>query len=257
MPTRETQWPAGTPCWVDLAVPDVKAATEFYGPVVGWSFFDSGEDFGHFNIAQTNGKAAAGIGPVLQEGQPSVWTVYLASDDADATAKLITDNGGTVLAGPIDIAGNGRMLVALDAAGAAFGVWQAVGQIGIEVYNEPGSLVWEDARLPDPAAGKRFYSAVFGYGYQPVEGAPGDYETFTVNGEVAGGMGGMMGAPEGTPGHWVPYFGVADVDAAVAAAERGGGTVLMRPENTPFGRMGVIADPFGAVFSVHREVTEE
>ncbi|MHA6793617.1 VOC family protein [Pseudonocardia bannensis] len=257
MPTRETPWPAGTPCWVDIAVPDVKAATEFYGPVIGWSFFDSGEDFGHFNIAQTDGKAAAGIGPIMQEGQPSAWTLYMASDDVDATAKLITDNGGTVLAGPMDIAGNGRMLVALDPTGAAFGVWQAMGQVGIEVYNEPGSLVWEDARLHDPAAAKRFYSAVFGYTYQPVEGAPEDYDTFCVNGEIAGGMGGMMGAAEGTPSHWAPYFGVADVDASVATAERGGGFVLMPATDTPFGRMAILTDPFGAVFSVHGQNSDQ
>ncbi len=257
MPIRETSWPAGTPCWVALAVPDIVAATEFYGPVLGWSFHDSGEEFGHYHICLTNGKAAAAIGPLMQEGQPTVWTVHLASDDADATATLITENGGTILVPPFDVAGNGRMCVALDAAGAAFGVWQAAGQIGIGIYNEPGSLVWEDARLPDPAAGKAFYSAVFGYTYQPVEGAPDDYETFSVDGEVAGGMGGLMGAPEGTPAHWLPYFGTADVDAAVAAAEHGGGTVMMAPENTPFGRMGVLVDPFGAAFSVHGEVTGE
>ena len=30
----------------------------------------------------------------------------------------------------------------------------------------------------------------------------------------------MMGTPEGTPSHWLTYFSVADVDAAVAAADR-------------------------------------
>ncbi len=255
MPTRDSQWPAGTPCWVDLAVPDVKAATEFYGSVIGWSFVDSGEEYGHYHIAQTSGKAAAAIGPIMQEGQPSAWTVYLASDDADATAKLVTDNGGTVLVPPMDIPGNGRMLVALDAAGGAFGVWQALGMNGMEIFNEPGTMVWEDARLSDPVAGKQFYTAVFGFTYGPVEGAPEDYETFSVDGEIRGGVGGMMGAPEGTPSHWLPYFSVADVDAAASAAEGGGGTVLMAPVSTPFGRMSIVTDPFGAVFSLHGEVT--
>ena len=50
MPTRSDPWPAGTPCWVDLGAPDVAASTAFYGAVLGWSFFDSGEEFGHFNI---------------------------------------------------------------------------------------------------------------------------------------------------------------------------------------------------------------
>jgi predicted enzyme related to lactoylglutathione lyase len=255
MPIRDTPWPNGTPCWTDLAVPDIAAATQFYSAVIGWSFVDSGEDFGHYNVAQTNGRAAAAIGPLQQEGQPSVWTIYLASDDADATAKLVGENGGRVLVEPMDIPGTGRMCIALDAAGGTFGVWQAAGVIGAEIYNEAGSMVWEDARLADPAAGKRFYSAVFGYTYAPVEGTPDDYETFSVNGEVAGGMGGMMGAPEGTPSHWMPYFSVPDVDAAVAAAERGGGTVTMPPMDTPYGLMSGLVDPFGAVFSLHGEVS--
>jgi predicted enzyme related to lactoylglutathione lyase len=255
MPTRDTSWPAGTPCWVDLAAPDVAAATAFYGDVVGWSFIDSGEQYGHYHVAQTGGRAAAAIGPIQMEGQPAVWTVYLASDDADATAKLVGENGGTVVAGPMDIPENGRMLVATDPTGGVFGVWQATSMIGMEVYNEPGSVVWEDARLTDPEAGRRFYTAVFGYTYDRVDDEMPDYRTFAVRGEVAGGIGGMMGAPEGTPSHWLPYFGVADVDAAVAAAERSGGTVVMPPENTPFGRMGVLVDPFGATFAVHGENT--
>ena len=80
-----------------------------------------------------DGRAAAGIGPVMQEGQPSAWTVYLASDDADATAKLIGEHGGSIFAGPMDIPGNGRMLIAADPTGGVFGVWQQTGMIGSAV----------------------------------------------------------------------------------------------------------------------------
>ena len=44
---------------------------------------------------------------------------------------------------------------------------------------------------------------------------------------------------------------MADVDAAVAAAGGGGGSVVMPATDTPFGRMGIVQDPFGAVFAVH------
>jgi predicted enzyme related to lactoylglutathione lyase len=250
MSHRDTPWPAGTPCWVDIAVPDLPAATAFYGAVLGWTFVDSGEEFGHYNIAQVDGRAAAAIGPIMQEGTPTVWTVYLASEDADATAKLITENGGTLLFPPMEIPGSGRMSVALDPDGGAFGVWQALGMNGFGVANEPGSVTWTDARLTDVDAGKEFYSAVFGYTYQPVPGAPDDYGTVHAGGDPVGGMGGMMGGPSGAPAHWLTYFAVADADAAVAAAQQGGGSVVMPLEDTPFGRMGVLTDPFGATFAV-------
>jgi uncharacterized protein len=256
MSTRDTPWPTGTPCWVELAVPDVKAATDFYGPVMGWTFTDTGEEYEHYHLCQVGDRVAATIGPLQQQGQPVAWTIFLASDDVDGTAKLVAENGGTVIVDPLDIGDQGRMLVALDSAGGAFGVWQAGETVGVGIVNEPGSLVWEDCRLTDVDAGKRFYSSVFGYTYDPVPGTPSDYTTFSVNGEVAGGIGGMFGAPEGTPSHWVAYFSVADVDTALAAVERGGGSVRHGPEDTPFGRMATVTDPFGAVFSVHGPTTE-
>jgi uncharacterized protein len=249
MSHRDAPWPAGTPCWVDLAVPDVTAAAAFYSDVIGWSFVDSGEEFGHYHIAQTGGRAAAAIGPVMQEGQPSFWTTYLATEDADGTAKLITENGGTLLFEPMDIPGNGRMAVALDPSGGAFGIWQAAGMNGFEIANEPGSVTWNDARVGDADAAKAFYTAVFGYTYEEVPDAPDGYTTILAGGQPVAGI---VGAPEGVPAHWLTYFSVADVDVAIATAARSGATVLMPAEDTDFGRIGIVTDPFGATFALHR-----
>lgn len=38
MSTRTSPWPAGFPCWTDLMAPDVDAAKEFYGSVLGWTY---------------------------------------------------------------------------------------------------------------------------------------------------------------------------------------------------------------------------
>jgi predicted enzyme related to lactoylglutathione lyase len=54
----------------------------------------------------------------------------------------------------------------------------------------------------------------------------------------------------GTPNHWHVYFGVADADATVAKATELGGSVLVPAFDSPVGRMAVIADPHGAVFSI-------
>jgi hypothetical protein len=60
----------------------------------------------------------------------------------------------------------------------------------------------------------------------------------------------MMGAPSGTPSHWLAYFAVADVDAACAAAKSGGGALLSEPMDTTFGRMAFLTDPDGAPFAL-------
>src|SRR4051794_41834404 len=89
MSTRTDPWPAGTPCWVDLAVPDVEAAVAFYADVVGWTFVDTGPDYGGYPIAQGDGPAAAGIGPGMEEGQPAGPTGCPPSDHVRATPKLV------------------------------------------------------------------------------------------------------------------------------------------------------------------------
>lgn len=249
MTIRTSPWPAGVPCWADVTVPDVEATKAFYAEVLGWTYQDLGDDYNGYVIAEARGAAAAGISP-RQADEPAAWRLFFASDDADKTAAAIADHGGTVTLGPGDVGPMGRALYATDPTGVAFGVWQAGTLIGAGVVNEPGGLIWEDLRSPDPDASRAFYAGVFGYRMDTLPAAGPDYTTFALAGEDAprGGIGGMMGADG--PAHWLSYFGVPDTDAAVAAAERGGGAVVSPAFATPYGRMAGLADPDGAVFWV-------
>ena len=98
-----------------------------------------------------NGKYVAAASPPQQEGMPSYWTTYLASDDVDDTAAKIRDAGGTVFMDPFDVFDSGRMTVAQDPTGATFGVWQAKEHIGAQLANEHGTLLWNQCHTPDPA----------------------------------------------------------------------------------------------------------
>jgi len=49
---------------------------------------------------------------------------------------------------------------------------------------------------------------------------------------------------------WDTWFGSADPDGAARLAPDLGGTLLMGPVDTEHGRLGVLTDPSGAVFSV-------
>ena len=110
--------------------------------------------------------------------------------------------------------------------------------------------MWEDLRSTDPDAARAFYTEVFGHRMAPMPDAAPDYALFHLGDEQIplGGIGGMMGAPEDTPSHWLVYFCVPDADAAIAAAERGGGSTLGPAFDSPYGRMAAINDPWGAVF---------
>jgi uncharacterized protein len=244
MSTRTTPWPSGVPCWVELTSPDVDAAKAFYSAVCGWDYDEAGPEFGGYVTAQVDGQAAAGITP-RQEGAPVAWTPYLASDDVDATARAVTDNGGTLVVPPGDVGDLGRMCLATEPGGGVFGVWQHGAMIGAGSTNAPGGLTWEDLRSSDPDAARSFFGAVFGYHFDAIPDAPGDYTTFALAGQEAplGGVGGL--GDESGPG-WAIYFGVTDADAAVAAATASGGSVRSEPFDTPYGRMAGLTDPGGA-----------
>ena len=252
MSTRDEAWPLGTPSWVDLSSPDVASSNEFYRRLFGWEIMDTGEEMGHYGICMINGRAAAGIGPT-QPGAagPPAWTTYIAVDDAEKTAEAIAANGGTVVMAPMEVPGQGRMAIAADPTGAFFGIWQAQGMIGEGVYNEPGAVSWNEQISRDPDRARQFYSAVFGYTFDPVEGGDPYWTFTTADGRMAGGLGAMpQGGREETPAHWMTYFGVASTDEAASRAGSAGGTVAQPPFTTPFGRIAAIVDPHGAMFMI-------
>jgi uncharacterized protein len=235
------------PCWAELTVPDPDAARAFYAALLGWDYGISAADVGGYTVGLVGDRAAGGIGP-LPDGGEVGWTLYFASEDVDATAATVSENGGTLLVGPEDVAELGRMVIAKDPAGATFGLWQAGTTIGAGVVNESGTLVWEDLRSTDPDAARSFYCALFGYTTAPIEMAGPKYTTFALPHEDAplGGIGPMF--DQDGPSRWLLYFAVADIDAAVAAAQSNGGSVLKGDMTSPFGRMAALADPAGAAF---------
>jgi predicted enzyme related to lactoylglutathione lyase len=250
--TRDTRWPAGTPCWVDVSVDDVPKAIAFYQALFGWDIELGGPEVGGYSIAHSGGRIVAAVSPKMgAPDAPSVWTTYLATDDTDATAAKVKGAGGQVLAGPMDVMEEGRMAVAMDPAGAAFGLWQGERTTGLGVANEPGALVWNEQFSRDLRGSQAFYQAVFGYGYQDMSGDGFKYATLMVDGHEVGGIGEY---PEGTPAEipaaWGAYFAVTDTDAAMAKVTELGGHTVQPPMDTPFGRIGVVADNQGAVFSL-------
>ncbi len=227
-------------------VPDPAAVKPFYEAVLGWTFTEPDDAFGGYVMALKGEAPVAGMGPQADGGR-TAWTMYFASDDADAAAAGVRAAGGTVLRDPDDVGPLGRMFVADDPTGARFGVWQAGTFPGSAVSNEPGSLIWEDLRSTEPDAAREFYAAVFGHEYSPMDMASPDYMTFATAGDdrPRGGMGGMMGA-EGVGSHWLLYFSVDDLEESLAAATAHGGAVPIPPFETPFGPMAGITDPSGA-----------
>jgi predicted enzyme related to lactoylglutathione lyase len=240
MVIRSSPWPAGTPCWVDVAVSDVARAADFYAGLFGWRV--TPDDSGYAMCA-LDGHAVAGIG----SGRRATWTTYLAADDVTATVAAAVAEGATVLAAPFDVRDAGRMAVLADPFGAVVGVWQAGTRVGAAVANEVGALVWNELRCADLPAAKAFYAAAFGHAHDdlPAGAYVSEYAMVTVDGTTVGGLCAADG-----PAHWMTYFEVVSTDASVRLVADLGGAVVSPPADTAYGRIAVVSDDQGAVFSL-------
>jgi predicted enzyme related to lactoylglutathione lyase len=253
-----SEYAPGTPSWVDLASPDPDAAANFYGGLFGWDAIETGpvEETGGYRMLQLGGRNVAGLGPTQGEGQPAMWTTYVATDDADSLAAKVRDAGGQVVMEPFDVLGVGRMAVFVDPGGAYFSVWQPQSHHGADLVNEPGALCWNELATRDIDAAKAFYAAVFGWDAETNAYGETSYSEWKLGGRSIGGMIAMNEQwPAEVPPHWMVYFAVDDADAAVGRAQELGGKVAVPPTDTPAGRFAVLNDPHGAVFSVIRLAT--
>ena len=119
-----------------------------------------------------------------------------------------------------------------------------------------GTFCWVDVAVTDAEAAKEFYGSLFGWepADQNIEGGI----TYTMLRREGGDVGGLYALSEemksrGVPPHWMSYIAVDDVDDVARRATELGGAVMMEPFDIPdIGRMAVISDPTGAVFSLWR-----
>lgn len=256
MTVRDTPWPPGTPCWVDLMTTDQPAAREFYSALFGWQIDVGGEETGNYGMASLSGNSVAGIGGMMGMEHPPVWNTYLATTDVDATCKDAESAGGTIVAPPMDVMEFGRMAFVQVPGGGVFGLWQAGTHFGSAVSNEPGAYSWTEFMGRDYEGGKSFYGSLFPYTFTEIGDETFQYSTIDLEGRPVGGIGTLPPeVPEQVPPHWRVYFEVGDCDAAVAKISELGGSVLRPPADMPYGRHADVADPQGAMFSVIKSAT--
>jgi predicted enzyme related to lactoylglutathione lyase len=234
-------------------VTDPGAAREFYSALFGWDIQDGPPEAGGYLMCMMKGQPVAAISPKPAGNPfPNVWSTYLASDDVDTTMARATEAGSQVMMEPSDVMTAGRLAFAIDPAGAPYGVWQAGTHLGVGLYNEPGTLVWNELMTRDYEGAKAFYGKVFGFTFDEMNE---DFSYSTArrasDGEVVAGLG-ELGAdvPAEVPASWVTYFFVESTDASAARAVELGATIAREPFDTPFGRMAPMIGTQGEAFSL-------
>jgi len=241
----------GDPCWIELFTPDVAQARKFYGDVFGWTSHATGEEYGGYVIFERDGEPIAGCMKNDGSSGPSIWSVYLASDDVAATAEKAKEHGGQVVVEPMQVGEMGHMAFVVDPGGASVGVWQPGQHTGISTRGEIGAPSWFETLSKDYPAAVTFYREVFGWETDTMSDTPDfRYTTLGAGDAAAAGIVDASGWSDQEELTWHVYFAVADSDAACAKVTELGGSVKYPPEDSPYGRIATVKDPGGAVFKL-------
>jgi len=252
MPKRDSA-PVGAPCWIELFTSDVEKGRAFYQELFGWTSDEPAEEFGgYFTFYKDGVRVAGGMHNDGQSGAPDVWSVYLACEDAKATADAAKANGGQVMVEPMEVMDLGSMVVVSDPGGGVIGGWQPGTHTGFGVYAEPNTPQWFELHTRDYDASIDFYRKVFAWDAHVASDTPELHYTTLGEGEAA--LAGIMDAtaflPDGVPGQWSIYFGTDDADATLAKVVELGGSIVQPAEDTPYGRLATAADPSGINFKL-------
>ena len=119
---------------------------------------------------------------------------------------------------------------------------------GAALVNQPGTLVWNELQSPDLDASAAFYGDLFGW---QLEEAPGMEQRYLMikNGDAHNG--GMRELTPPSPPNWLAYFGVEDVEQALAKVSDLGGSALTGVIDIQVAKVAVVADPQGAVLALY------
>ncbi len=247
----------GRPVWYELMTTDMPASEKFYTNVIGWTSAPFDQAPNPYAIFSRSGQLRVAGVMKRPDGMnmPPFWAMYVAAPKLEEAAAHIKRLGGSELSPVIQVPTVGRLQMMKDPQGAAFYIFQPEStEETPEKAPEVGEASWHELMTTDAPAAMRFYTEIFGW--QPSEtmdmGSMGKYYMFN---RPHGMIGGMMNKPPEmahVPPHWMIYFRVSDINAAVERIKANGGKILTGPMEVPGGAWIVNAvDPQGTAFSLH------
>ncbi|MFV2054173.1 VOC family protein [Aliiroseovarius sp. YM-037] len=111
----------GSAGWIGHAGPDSAKAKAFYSDVLGWTITELPmQDGSSYSAIAVNDTPIGGFSPMPEDS--GSWTIFFTVEDVDARTKAAEKAGATVIAGPMDMPGVGRMTTLLDPQGARFAI---------------------------------------------------------------------------------------------------------------------------------------
>lgn len=125
--------------------------------------------------------------------------------------------------------------------------------------NPVGAFIWYELMTSDADAAARFYGDVVGWQIDARAAPEADMDYRMINRSDGGQNGGVLQLSADMQANgafpiWLPYFHVADVDAAISAMEADGAKLIMPAVDHEVGRFAMLADPQGVLFYLMKPI---
>jgi len=119
-----------------------------------------------------------------------------------------------------------------------------------------GQICWQELNTKNLGAAEEFYKGLFGWTLEQSKNSPVTYKEIKPDGVKS--VGGMMEINEcwgegweQIPSAWRTYIAVDDIAESVEKIKKNGGSIAVEPFEAPgVGKMSVVLDPSGILFSV-------
>ena len=233
----------GDIAYTALRLPDVQAATDFYGSVLGWRVEPGSGPEGREVVGLPHQR----IGLWGGQDHPTLFLCF-AVDDVHTAVERVRAAGGE--AGEPHDESHGLVSMCTDDQGMVFAVYDEHGTgPGSAVRPVPpaatahGEISYVTLEVPDSARARAFFGRVLDWRFAPGR-TPDGWSVQIDDGELHP-MTGLHGGHDRPT--VVPVYTVDDIDAAVARVRAAGGTAT-EPERRPYGTLAACVDDQGSRF---------
>ncbi len=118
----------GEICWNELLTSDSTAAFSFHSQIFGWKILQEMDmgPMGTYRIFGVGDKQLGGMMTVPKgTPMPPMWFYYIETPSLDSALGRAKADGATLMNGPMDVPGGGRIAQLMDPQGAAFALHQS------------------------------------------------------------------------------------------------------------------------------------
>jgi len=240
--------------WHDLLTDDVNSVKSFYSGLFGWKFDNGGDPEAIYTTILFNGNAIGGIIHLEKKDDEtnyaSQWMEYISVEDVDGVFQEVIKQNCKVFREPFDLMNRGRIAVFADTRGALIAIVNSSTGDPDDVEVEYNNWFWNELWTDDLNNSVEFYKSLFNYTME-------EYKTRSDNDYVIlrtkeKRRAGVLKIPyDDVKPNWLPYVAVKDVKEVENKVKELGGEILVASEDIIGNDAAILADPSGAVFTIH------